>query len=165
MNGQQIYLVCDEFPALEVQPNIVKTLVRGRKRGLCCILATQAVSQIRSLYGTDGATTITAAPSTKVVLRCDEAITAKWASTLLGEHEIQKTEMTMLSGLAKIREGVNLSSRTSMETLILPAEIQRLQPFEGYLAVAGFDRRKLKIPRLFLERNAESFIPRTSNAA
>jgi hypothetical protein len=64
-----------------------------------------------------------------------------------------------------MKEGVNLSEHRSIESLILPAEIQRLAPFEGYLAVAGYDRRTIKILRLFLERNAESFIPRTRPAA
>jgi type IV secretory pathway TraG/TraD family ATPase VirD4 len=164
MSGEQIYLVADEFPALEVQPNIIKTLVRGRKRGICCILAFQNVSQLRTLYQNDGAITITSAPSTKVILRCDEPATAKWASDLLGSHEIERLQMTQLAGLSNMREGVNLSEHRSIETLILPAEIQRLAPFEGFLAVAGHDRRKIKIPRLFLERKAESFIPRTRAA-
>jgi type IV secretory pathway TraG/TraD family ATPase VirD4 len=165
MSGEQIYIVADEFPALEVQPNIIRALVRGRKRGICCILAFQAVSQLRTLYQNDGAITITSAPSTKIIMRCDEPTTAKWASDLLGSHEIDRLQMTQLAGLSKMREGVNLSEHRSVETLILPAEIQRLAPFEGFLAVAGHDRCKIKIPRLFLERNAASFIPRTRSAA
>jgi type IV secretory pathway TraG/TraD family ATPase VirD4 len=165
MSGEQIYIVADEFPALEVQPNIIKALVRGRKRGICCVIAFQNVSQLRTLYQTDGAITITSAPSTKILMRCDEPATAKWASDLLGAHEIDRLQMTQLSGLSSMREGVNLSEQRSIETLILPAEIQRLAPFEGFLAVAGYDRRKIKVPRLFLERNAESFIPRSRSAA
>jgi type IV secretory pathway TraG/TraD family ATPase VirD4 len=104
---------------------------------------------------------VSAAPNTKVILRCDEPETAKWCSALLGSHEIQRTEMTMVAGVSNFREGINLQSRRTSESIVTPAEIQRLKPLHGYLAMAGADRCPLKIASQYLQKNQPAFIPRT----
>ena len=42
-----------------------------RKRGLAVVMGFRSVSQLRSIYGRDGAITLTSSPTTKVILRCD----------------------------------------------------------------------------------------------
>jgi type IV secretory pathway TraG/TraD family ATPase VirD4 len=162
--GEQVWVVADEFPAMEAQPNIVKLLNRGRKRDIAVVIGFQAVSQLRTIYGQDGAITITSAPSTKAILRCDNEETAKWGSGLLGHHETERLQVTQLAGLSNYREGLNLSQHRSIEPLILPAEIQRLKPFHGYLAVAGADRCPLVIPPKFLQKRHPAFVARSAAA-
>jgi energy-coupling factor transporter ATP-binding protein EcfA2 len=154
------FIVADEFPVLGYQPQLEQLVVRGRKRGLCVVLAFQNVSQIRSIYGRDGAITLTSSPTTKVLMRCDEAETARWASELLGSHEIVRLNMTSMAGLSTYREGVNLSPHRSTEHIVTAAEIQLLKPLEAYLCVAGFDRTSITIPERHLERKQPAFLPR-----
>jgi type IV secretory pathway TraG/TraD family ATPase VirD4 len=165
IGSDQTWIFADELPAMGYQNQIEQLIARGRKRGLSLVIGFQNVSQLRSIYGRDSAVTLTSSPTTKVVLRCDEAETARWCSDLLGSREIERTEMTMLAGLSNLREGVNLQARRSEERIVTPAEIQLLKPFHGYLCVAGSDRTTVRIPERHLEKNFPAFVPRTRDAA
>jgi type IV secretory pathway TraG/TraD family ATPase VirD4 len=161
IGGDQVWIMADELPAMEYQPQIEKLVTRGRKRGLAVVMGLQNVSQLRSIYGTDGAITLTSSPTTKVILRCDEAETAKWASDLLGSREIERLNMTQLAGLSTMREGINLQPQRTNEHIVTPAEIQLLQPLQGYLCVAGFDRTTIRIPERPLQRKQPAFLSRS----
>jgi type IV secretory pathway TraG/TraD family ATPase VirD4 len=153
--------MADELAALGHQPQIQKLMTRGRKRGIAAVLGFQNVSQLREIYGRDGAITLTSSPTTKVVLRTDEPDTAQWCSDLIGKREVERLQMTQLTGLSTYREGVNLSPHRTVEPLVLPGEIQKLPPFSGYLCIAGKDRTTLAIPRLHLTRRQPLFVPRS----
>ena len=165
IGSEQVWIFADELPAMGYQNQIEQLLTRGRKRGLSVVIGFQNVSQLRAIYGRDRTVTMSSAPTTKIILRCDEAETATWASDLLGKREIERTEMTMLAGLSNMREGVNLQSRRSTEHIVTAAEIQLLKPFHGYLCVAGNDRTTITIPERHLERHHPTFIPRTRSTA
>jgi hypothetical protein len=114
----------------------------------------------RGIYGREGCITLTSSPSTKVILRVDETETAKWASQLIGSHEIERLSMTQLAGLSTYREGINLQPHRSIELLVLPDEIELLQPFTGYLCIAGHHRTTIHIPESHLTVRHPAFIPR-----
>jgi len=162
ISSDQVWIMADELPALGYQPQIEKLVTRGRKRGLAVVMGFQNVSQLRSIYGRDGAITLTSSPTTKVILRCDEAETARWASELLGSREIERLSMTQLAGLSAYREGVNLQPQRTTEHIVTPAEVQLLQSLQGYLCVAGNDRTTITIPPCYLERLQPAFVPRNS---
>jgi type IV secretory pathway TraG/TraD family ATPase VirD4 len=124
------------------------------------VLGLQTISQLRTIYGPEGAVTLTASPSTKLIMRVDETETANAASELIGRHEIERLTMTQLAGLSTYREGVNLAPHRTIETLVMADEIKLLKPFTGYLCVAGFDRSMIQIPQLHLVRNQPAFVPR-----
>jgi len=160
IGSDQVWIMADELPAMGYQNQIEKLTTRGRKRGLAVVMGFQNVSQLRSIYGRDGAVTLTSAPTTKVILRVDEAETAKWASELLGGHETERMQQSQLAGLSTYREGITISAHRSIEHLVLPAEIQMLRPFTGYLCIAGHDRTTIQIPERHLEKHHPAFIPR-----
>ncbi|MGO9265771.1 MAG: type IV secretion system DNA-binding domain-containing protein [Candidatus Binataceae bacterium] len=160
IGSAQVWIIADELPALGYQPQIEKLVTRGRKRGLAVVIGFQNVAQTRAIYGRDGAITLTSSPTTKLIMRSDEPETARWASDLIGSHETERLQMTQLAGLSTYREGVNLSPHRSVEHLVLPAEIQQLRPFHGYLCIAGEHRTTLRIPELHLTRRHPDFIPR-----
>jgi type IV secretory pathway TraG/TraD family ATPase VirD4 len=156
----QTWVMADELASLGHQPQIEKLLTRGRKRGLAVTLGLQNVSQLQAIYGREGCITLTSSPSTKIILRVDETETAKWASELIGSHEIERLQMTQLAGLSSYREGVNLQPHRSIEPLVLPDEIKLLQPFTGYICIAGYHRTTIRIPESHLIRRHPAFIPR-----
>jgi type IV secretory pathway TraG/TraD family ATPase VirD4 len=160
IGSDQVWIMADELPAMEYQPQVEQLVVRGRKRGLAVVMGFQNVSQLRTIYGRDGAVTLTSSPTTKVILRCDEAETAKWASELLGSREIERMNMTQLAGLSAMREGVNLQPQRTTEHIVTPAEVQLLKAYQGYLCVAGFDRTTIRISERHLERHHAAFLPR-----
>jgi type IV secretory pathway TraG/TraD family ATPase VirD4 len=165
IGSEQVFIFADELPAAGYQKQIEQLAVRGRKRGLSLVMGFQNIAQLRQIYGDNGAITLVSAPSTKVVLRCDEAETAKWASELLGSHEIERLQMTQLAGLSTYREGVNLQPHRTIEHIVMPAEIQLLKPLHGYLCVAGTDRTILDISPRHLVSHHPDFTPRLRTAA
>lgn len=162
IGSDQVWIVADELPALSYQPQIEKLVTRGRKRGLAVVMGFQNVSQLRAIYGAEGAITLTSSPTSKIILRVDETETAKWASDLIGAREVERLRMTQLAGLSSYREGVNLQAERKIEHLVLPAEIQMLEPLRGYLCVAGHDRTRIRIPERHLNNHHPAFIPRIS---
>ena len=159
-SDRQTFIIADEFASLGHQPQIEKLLTRSRKRGISVTLGLQNVAQLREIYGHDAATTLSSAPSTKVILRTDEPETAKWASELIGSHEVERLQVTQLAGLSTYREGVNLSPHRTVEPLVLADEIKLLQPLNGYLCIAGNNRTTIHIPKDYLTEKHEPFIPR-----
>lgn len=160
IGNDQVWVVVDELPVLNYQPQLEQLATRGRKRGLCAMMGFQNISQLRAIYGRDRTTTMISAPATKVILRCDEAETAEWASEQLGKREAVRVEMTALTGLSNYREGVNLQPRRATESIVMAAEIQRLRELEGYVCMAGNDRARITIPPAWLERRQPAFLPR-----
>ncbi len=159
-----IFLFCDELAAMGYQPNVASVLARGRKREIACTIGFQSVSQLRSIYGHDGATTLTSCPTTQIFLRTPEPETAKWASDFIGSHEVDRIAISQLTGLSNYREGLTLNPHRAVEPLVIPGELQALEPFEGYIC-CGAARSTISIPRMHLERRNADFIPRLNAPA
>jgi type IV secretory pathway TraG/TraD family ATPase VirD4 len=157
----QVWVLADELASLDYQPNILTLATRARKRNRVLVMGFQNIAQVRSIYGTDAAITLTSAPTTKIILRCDEPQTANWASSVIGSREVERLTLTQLAGLSTYREGANLSPHRGIEPLVLADEIKMLQPFTGYLCIAGAaGRTTIKIPELHLVRHHPAFIAR-----
>jgi type IV secretory pathway TraG/TraD family ATPase VirD4 len=162
----QVWIVIDELGALDYQGQLENLVVRGRKRGLCVVFGFQAVSQLQSIYGRDRTITLLSAPATKLILRSDEAETAEWASRTLGQREVVRLQMTTLTGPSLYRDGFNLQPHQTLERVVLPAEIQKLPPLEGYLCIAGYDRARIALQWAEPKRRAPAFaLRRESDAA
>jgi hypothetical protein len=163
-SDEQVWIVIDELGALDYQGQLENLVVRGRKRGLCVVFGFQAVSQLHSIYGRDRTVTLLSAPATKLILRSDEAETAEWASRTLGQREVVRLQMTTLTGPSLFRDGFNLQPHQTLERVVLPSEIQKLPPLEGYLCIAGYDRARVKMQWAEPRRNALAFSLRRANA-
>ena len=164
-SNEQVWIVIDELGALEYQGQLENLVVRGRKRGLCVVLGFQAVSQLNSIYGRDRTITLLSAPATKLILRSDEAETAEWASRTLGQREVIRLQMTTLIGPSLYRDGFNLQPHQTLERVVLPAEIQKLPPLEGYLCIAGYDRARVALQWTEPKRTAPAFVLRRNTEA
>jgi len=164
IGGQRVWIVADEVASLGRQPELVELATRGRKRGLSLVLGVQNVSQLREIYGRDTAITFSSAPTTKVILRCDEPETAKWASDLIGNREVAREQVTSLAGVSASREGMNITSHRSTEPVVMPAEIQLLKELRGYLCIAGHRRCKIRIPERHIEKREPAFVARVPQA-
>jgi hypothetical protein len=161
---EQIWIVIDELGALDYQGQLENLVVRGRKRGLCVVFGFQAVSQLHSIYGRDRTVTLLSSPATKLILRSDEAETAEWASRTLGQREIVRLQMTTLTGPSLYRDGFNLQPHQTLERVVLPAEIQKLPPLEGYLCIAGYDRARVALQWAEPKKRAPAFVLRQDPA-
>ena len=157
----KVLVLCDELPAMGNQPNITSCLARGRKREIACVIGFQSISQLRVIYGHDGATVLTSCPTTQIFLRTPDPETSKWASDSIGSHEVERLAISQLTGLSNYREGLTPNPHRAVEPLVIPGEIQGLEPFEGYICCGGA-RTAISIPRMHLVKHNPDFIPRIS---
>ena len=68
--------------------------------------------------------------------------------------------MTTLTGPSLYRDGFNLQPHQTLERVVLPAEIQKLPPLEGYLCIAGYDRARVALQWAEPKRRAPAFLLR-----
>ena len=158
-DGRRIWVILDELPTLHQLPSLRPGLAESRQFGGCFVLGVQVFSALRELYGRDGAETISGLCGTRVVLAAPDRDTSEWSAESLGRVEME----SMSEGVSyeMPREGVTLNTRQDLRSLVLPAEVARLENLSGYLKFPGawpVARIKLK----YRERDtvAERFVPR-----
>ena len=134
-DGRRIWLILDELPTLHQLPSLRPGLAESRQFGGCFVLGVQVFSALRDLYGRDGAETISGLCGTRVVLAAPDRDTSEWSAESLGRVEVE----ALAEGVSyeTPRDGVTLSARRDLRSLVLPAEVARLENLTGYLKFPG----------------------------
>jgi type IV conjugative transfer system coupling protein TraD len=157
----RLWLVLDELASLQRLPALPQLLERGRKHGAAAILGLQSISQLRAVYGRDGAAALASQPQTWLVLRTVEPETARWLEDALGAAEQQETLESVSMGVHAARDGVSLQERQQKRSAVMAAEIMNLPDLVGYLNLPGpgpIQRIRCRIRRR--ERLSEAHAPR-----
>jgi type IV conjugative transfer system coupling protein TraD len=157
----RFWLVVDELPSLQKIDALQTAVAETRKYGLCGVFGIQSVSQMREIYGRDGAQTIMGMCQTWIVLRVADAETARYLSETLGLMEIQEKDEGLSFGAEANRDGTNLSSRRAQKAIVLPSEIQHLADLHGYMRVPGnYPVGRIQLSFKQREKLAPAFMPR-----
>lgn len=131
---RRVWLAMDEFAGLGKIQSIEPFLTKARKAGGCAILGLQSISQLHDTYGPQKAQTLLSCLGTWLVLRQGDAESAEAMSLYLGDREVLRQNE---SG-SKAGDGSgNWSEQVVKTRLIMPAELQRLEPRRGYLSLLG----------------------------
>jgi type IV secretory pathway TraG/TraD family ATPase VirD4 len=138
----RIWFVVDELDALGAIDGLKDALARLRKFGGRCVLGFQSIAQVTGTYGTQDAQTIVENCGNTLILRCsasENGGTARFASRLIGEREVLREHLTRsqptLFGAAP--RSRTRSTQHVTEAAVLPAEIEQLPDFAGYLKFAS----------------------------
>jgi Type IV secretion-system coupling protein DNA-binding domain len=160
--GQEapVWVVIDELAALGRQQNLEALVTRGRKRGLAVLLGFHAMTQIRAIYGHNGAGTLLSGPTTKALLRASEPDVAEWVTRLVGEREVLREQESETAGAWGGSDRVTRTHIVRKESVVLPAEIQTLPDLQGFLHVAGVGVAPIKILCDPLAAVHPGFLPR-----
>jgi Type IV secretion-system coupling protein DNA-binding domain len=159
-SSQQVWIVADELPVLGRQAKLEDLVVRGRKRGLAVVLGFQAITQLRAIYGNNQAATLVASPATKLILGTGEPETAQWCSSLIGEREVNREQLSASTGRDDGRASFSLHQHRATEPAVMASEIQLLKPLSGYLCISGHHRAFVRFPYIAPVMRQESFVPR-----
>ena len=132
---RRIWMILDELPTLHQLPSLRPGLAESRQFGGCFVLGVQVFSALRDLYGRDGAETISGLCGTRVVLAAPDRDTSEWSAESLGRVEVE----SLSEGVSydTPRDGVTLSARRDLRSLVLPTEVSRLENLSGYLKFPG----------------------------
>jgi type IV secretory pathway TraG/TraD family ATPase VirD4 len=136
----RLWFVVDECDALGQIDGLKDALARLRKFNGRCILGFQSLAQVSSTYGAGDARTITENCGNTLILRCSSSEgggTARFASQLIGEREVLRTTVSRSRRPTEMLDSVSRSQHYSVESAVLPSEVEQLPDLAGYLKRAG----------------------------
>jgi type IV conjugative transfer system coupling protein TraD len=136
-DNRRVWFILDELATLHALPFLATVKSESRKFGGCFILGHHGASQLRTIYGNDGASTLSNLCSTRFYLRLPEHVDAEHASKNIGTYEIEEVSESISYGANTMRDGISVSRQTREKRLVLPTEIQAANDLRGYLRVKG----------------------------
>lgn len=167
---RRLWVILDELPTLGRLDSLPILLKEARKFGVCSVLGYQSVNDIFSIYGKESGSALIGQPWTRLILKIQDAGTAKALSEEIGEERYieHKVSYTTGSGSSGKGEGANTSAHNSVSRsqenvtrhAILGSQLQGLKPLEGYLRIDGQGVSKIKLIRHEMPRVAASFVRR-----
>jgi len=159
---RRIFNFIDELPTLQYLPSLHKGMAQGRQKGLCFVLGTQDLSQLKVNYGHDNAKSIIGNANTKLILRTVDD--AEATSAMFNQSEVQDQNQSVSYGIKDSRDGVSLNKQRHLQQVVLPSELQLLDDLEGYLKFPGnFPVTKIKLEYVNYPELNERLVPRVSD--
>lgn len=124
-HARRIWLILDEVPQAGQVPSITQALEAARSKGVRVVLGMQSLAQVRKTYDRDTAVVWEGQTATKIICQIVSAEEQKWASTLVGEHEVERYSRS-LSMPAMSGQTVQHTSQYQRlrEPLMLPSDFQ-----------------------------------------
>lgn len=137
---RRLWFIVDELDALGPIDGLKDALARLRKFGGRCVLGFQSIAQVSNTYGAGEAQTIVENCGNTLILRCSASEaggTAAFASRLIGEEEIIRTQITKSRRPGEFQPSITRSQHHLIEPAVLPSEIEQLPDLAGYLKLAA----------------------------
>lgn len=158
---RRLWLVIDELAAIGKVDSLQKALAQGRKYGLAAIAGYQSISQLRELYGPEGHRALLSCLQTKTALSTSDFESARSLAEDLGQAEVFRDEFSSSGRIGELHSQSRREART-IEQAVLPAEIQRLKPLNGFLKLAGdYPIARVQIPPVAAAERVDPWIPNT----
>ena len=136
-DNRRVWFILDEVATLHALPFLSAAKSESRKFGGCFLLGHHGASQLRMIYGKDGAAALSNLCSTRLYLRLPESEDAEHAARNIGSYEIEEANESISYGANTMRDGISVSRQTREKQLVLPTEIQICNDLQGYLRVKG----------------------------
>jgi len=136
-DNRRVWFILDELATLHALPFLEAVKSESRKFGGCFILGHHGPSQLRKIYGREGAAVLSNLCSTRLYLRLPENDDAEVASRNIGTYEIEEVNESVSYGANTMRDGISVSRQIKEKRLVLPSQIQEMNDLEGYLRVKG----------------------------
>jgi Type IV secretion-system coupling protein DNA-binding domain len=161
-SNSRLWFVVDELDALGQIDGLKDALARLRKFGGRCVLGFQSIAQVSSTYGQGEAHTIIENCGNTLIFRCSASEgggTARFASQLIGEREVMHTTVSKSRRATEFLGSVTHSEHRSLESAVLPSEIEQLPDLAGYLKYASdpqWQRVRLDATRAWQQRRADT---------
>jgi len=154
-----IWYMLDELPSLNRLPNLESALAEARQYGAAYLIGIQLISQLRQIYGKDGADTILGLTRSKLVFNPGDPITAELMTQFIGKSEVNRKDHSMSVGVTELRDGQSVSSRLTQEFIIMPEELAQLPSLSGILSFTGdFPVCRITLDYLSLEGPEPGFV-------
>lgn len=148
---RRLYFILDEIGSLNKIQLLPDLITKGRSYGISIIALTQDPGLLKEKYGIQTMHSFLNNFGTQIVLRINDANTAKELADNFGvEERIEYKESLQLQQDGKIVPSISKDSLT--ESIIIASELQTLPPFTGYGKIIGFNPFKLTVPKYFFNK-------------
>ncbi|WP_322498273.1 type IV secretion system DNA-binding domain-containing protein, partial [Candidatus Cyrtobacter comes] len=139
---EKTWFIIDELPTLQKIPSLSNALAVSRASGGCFVLGIQNIAQLREIYSKNGAQNIVSECNTKGIFRTNDPDTAKWASDLIGDSEVEEFKEGLSYGAHKMRDGVSIQSNEKRKNIIMPSEFLAMPNLDLVLKISSFPSTK-----------------------
>ena len=148
----RLYFIIDEIGSINKIQLLPDLITKGRSYGISILALTQDPGLLREKYGPQVMQSFLNNFGTQIVLRINDAATAKELADNFGVEEIieYKESIQLPQNGSPVP---SISQDTTTKSLILPSQLQSLPPFKGYGKILGFNPFNLIIPQLFFNEN------------
>ena len=154
------WMVIDELAGLPPLITLPDLMRRGRKRGVAVCIGFQEVSGLQALYGQALTDSMLNAPSTRLLLRTNDAATQKWCSLEIGEREVMRLRENQTVGPENVRDSISRGQQQAIEAAVLASEFGTLPPLQGYLKVGHYGATRVAVQETHLVERQPAFVPR-----
>lgn len=147
----RLYFIIDEIGSVN-KINLLPDLVtKGRSYGISILALTQDPGLLKDKYGPQVMQSFLNNFGTQIVLRINDATTAKELAENFGiEERLEyKPSLQLQDGEKKVP---SYSQDTVSKALVIASELQNLAPFQGYGKIVGYNPFKLSIPKVFFDK-------------
>jgi type IV secretory pathway TraG/TraD family ATPase VirD4 len=132
--GRRMWFFIDELPVYGKVSQLENLARQGRKFGASIVVGYQADSQLRVIYGKDGADSLKACFRNRLYLSTSDFETASAISRDIGQQEIERRNVSVSES---DKTTTSTSHQITKSEIALPSEIQNLPARTGYLVLAG----------------------------
>lgn len=135
---RRIWFIVDELPSLPKLPVLGRLLAQGRGYGVAGVLALQNLSQLKSVYGNDGAHALAGLCSSLFSLRVSDPETAKYVSARLGKQlrrEMHQNQSHSRGKTNSVSQGQ--SESINERSAVTDTTLMKLPDLQGVLSSKG----------------------------
>ena len=136
-NELRLWFLLDELGALHRLPALENGLQTARNFGGAFITGVHTYSKLKETYGDNIATALSSVTKTKLILGSSDRESANWCSDIIGYGEIREMNEGYSFGINNARDAVSLSPDRREDRLVLPDQIRKLDPLDGYICFPG----------------------------
>lgn len=159
--NRTMWLFLDELASMDKIRSLEDALTKGRRKGLRVVAGIQSISQLKNIYGKEGATTLMSCFRSLIVMGGSktDAETTEEMSKALGEHEVIRDNKNKSSGGGKT--SISTSEQVQRERVVMPAEIAALPELTGFISFAGdYPICRFKSEYVDFKKHYEPFVDR-----
>lgn len=146
----RLYFIIDEIGSVN-KINLLPDLVtKGRSYGISILALTQDPGLLKDKYGPQVMQSFLNNFGTQIVLRINDAKTAKELAENFGfEERLEyKPSLQLQDNGQKVP---SYTQDTVNKGLVMASELQNLAPFQGYGKIVGYNPFKVTIPKIFFD--------------
>ena len=134
--NDHLWFILDEVKSLGFLPSLPAILDKGRKYKSSVVLGFQSISQLHSIYGANDGASILQGLQNQFFFRIGEQKCAEYASSFLGNEDIEQTSFSSSIDINYGKERDSISHARTRRPVVIPEQLRNLPHLTAYAKLA-----------------------------